>query len=69
MWQIKMGDPTVGAHLSGKRFAEILSQELGEPSLFGDNIGVTEQAETQMAANDQEAGNMQKLETSAQLGI
>lgn len=69
MWQLKMGDPTVGAHLSGKEFARILSQELGEPTLFGDNIGVKEQAETQMSANDQEAGNMQKLEASAQLGI
>ena len=69
MWQLKMGDPTVGAHLSGKEFARILSQELGEPSLFGDNVGVKEQAETQMSANDQEANNMQQLDTSAQLGI
>lgn len=69
MWQIKMGDPSVGAHLSGKEFARILSQELGEPSLFGDNIGVREQAETQMSANDQEANNMKQLETSAKLGI
>lgn len=69
MWQIKIGDPTVGAHMSGKEFARIMSQELGEPSLFGENIGVHEQAETQMAANDKEASNMQKLQTSAQLGI
>ena len=69
MWQLKMGDPTVGAHLSGKEFARILSQELGEPSLFGENIGVKETAETQMSANDNEAGNMQKLQTSAQLGV
>jgi hypothetical protein len=69
MWQIKMGDPTVGAHMSGKEFARILSQELGEPTLFGENVGVSEQGQTQMAANDQEASNMSKLQQSAQLGI
>ena len=69
LWNIKVGDPSVGAHMSGKEFARILSEELGEPTLFGENIGVIEQGKTQMAMNDAEAKNMQTLETSAKLGV
>ena len=64
-----MGDPSVGAHLSGKEFARILSEELGEPSMFGENIGVTEQLETQMAAQDGEADQMEQLQISAERGL
>ena len=49
LWQIKQGDATVGAHLSGKKMAQILSDELGEKELFGENITVAEQLETQSA--------------------
>jgi hypothetical protein len=69
LWNIKMQDPSVAAHMSGKEFARILSEELGEPTLFGENIGVTEQGQTQMAMNDTEATNMQTLQQSAELGI
>lgn len=47
MYQIKASDPTVAAHLSGKEFARLLSEELGEPALFKENVSVTEQMETQ----------------------
>ena len=69
LWNVKMGDPSVGAHLSGKEFARILSEELGEPSMFGENIGVTEQLETQMAAQDGEADQMEQLQISADRGL
>jgi len=69
LWQVKTSDPSVGAHMSGKEFARILSEELGEPELFGENVGVTEQGETTMAAQDQEAGMMDQLAVSAELGI
>jgi len=52
MFQIKAGDPSVAAHLSGKEFARMLADELGEPALFGENIGVTEQMETQKVATE-----------------
>jgi hypothetical protein len=58
---IKVGDPSVGAHISGKEIARILSEELGEPDLFGENIGVAEQLETQQAMNDAEAVNQENL--------
>ena len=69
LWQIKMQDPSVAAHMSGKEFARILSEELGEPSLFGENIGIMEQGQAEMAVNDAQANNVQKLEHSANIGV
>ena len=69
LWQIKAADPSVGAHLSGKRFAAILAEELQEPELFGENIAVKEQAETQMAAQDQEADMLTQMQISAENGL
>jgi hypothetical protein len=47
MWQVKQTDPTVAAHLSGKMFAQIMADELGEPGLFQENVAVEEQMQTQ----------------------
>jgi len=69
LWQIKSTDPSVGAHLSGKRFAAILAEELQEPELFGENIAVKEQAETSMAAQDQEADMLEQMQISAENGL
>lgn len=66
---VKQSDPSVAAHLSGKVFAKILSEELGEPELFGENISVIEATETQLAAQDQEADMMEKLQISAEQGL
>lgn len=52
MYQIKASDPTVAAHLSGKEFARLLSDELGEPALFKENVSVSEQMETQKVATE-----------------
>jgi hypothetical protein len=59
----------VAAHMSGKEFARILAEELGEPDLFGENVAVREQAETQMAAMDQEADTMEQLNIAAENGL
>lgn len=45
-------DPTVGAHLSGKEIARLLAEEIGEPRLYGDNITVYEQVESQEALQE-----------------
>ncbi len=66
--QIK-ADPTVGVHLSGKKIAEIIAEELGEEALYGENIAVQEQLETQSAAQDAEAQNLEELEVAAEEGI
>ena len=69
LWTVKAGDPAVGAHLSGKEFARILAEELGEPKLFGENIAVKEQMETQIEATDHEADMQQNLTIAAQQGL
>lgn len=69
LWQIKASDPSVAAHLSGKKFAQILAEELQEPELFGENIAITEQMETQMAAQDREADMMEMMQITAENGL
>ena len=69
LWQLKASDPGVAAHLSGKEFARIISEELGEKALFGENIALKEQANTQVEASDQEANVQEKLAISAQQGM
>jgi len=67
--QIKAGDPSVAPHLSGKELARILSEELGEPRLFGENIAVKEQLETQSAMQEAEVQNQEQLAMAAEQGM
>lgn len=69
LYQVKAGDPSVAAHLSGKEFARILAEELGEPKLFGENIAVAEQLETQQASQEAEMVNQEQLMAAQQMGI
>ena len=69
LFQIKATDPSVAAHLSGKELARILSEELGEPSLFSENIAVTEQLETQEQVQNAQVVNEEKLMQASELGI
>ena len=69
LYQIKNSDPSVSVHLSGKEFARIVSEELGEPRLFGENIAVSEQLETQEKMQDAEAINQENLMMAAEEGL
>ncbi|RTL05356.1 hypothetical protein EKK58_08120 [Candidatus Dependentiae bacterium] len=69
LWQLKQTDPGVAPHLSGKKFAQIIAEELNEPELFGENIAVKEQMETQMAAQDNEADMMEQMQIAAENGL
>lgn len=69
LMQIKLMDPTVGVHLSGKEIARLISVELGEDKIFKENISIEEQTETQEVANDAEAGAMERLQQSAEQGL
>lgn len=62
-------DPTVAPHLSGKELARILAEELGESTLFGENITVEEQLATQQAMQDAEAMNQEQLMIQAEQGL
>lgn len=69
LYQIKASDPTVSVHLSGKEFARILADELGEPSIYKDNIAIDEQLETQQASQEAEMTNQQQLMAAQEMGI
>jgi hypothetical protein len=69
LYQLKLADPTVATHLSGKEFARIMAEELGEPLLFGENIMIAEQLETQQAAQEAEMTNQEELMMAQQMGI
>ena len=68
MLQLKQ-DPSIGVHLSGKRIAELIAYELGESQLFGENIAIQEQLETQRETQDAEAQNMEEQQVAVEEGI
>ena len=69
LYQIKLADPSVAAHMSGKEFARILAEELGEPTLFSENVMIQEQLETQQQAQEAEMENEENLVMKQELGI
>jgi hypothetical protein len=69
LFAFKKDDPSIAPHLSGKKLAQLMAEELGEPDLFGENIAVIEQLETQQVAQDAEAVNQDNLALSAEAGI
>ena len=69
LYQIKLADPTVAIHLSGKEFARILADELGEPALFGDNITVSEQLETQRISAEAEVQFEEEQQVAIEQGL
>jgi hypothetical protein len=69
MSAVKAQDPTVAPHLSGKELARIIAYELGEPTLFGENITISEQLETQKMAQEAEMLNQEELMAAQDMGI
>jgi hypothetical protein len=66
---LKNSDPTIAPHISGKELARIMSEELREPAIFGENIAIEEQMETQSVAQDAEADMMEQMEIKAEQGL
>ncbi len=62
-------DPSIGAHMSGKVMAKLLADLLNEPDLYGDNIAILEQQETQQNSMDAEADIMENLAVSQENGL
>ena len=69
LYQLKLSDPTMAAHLSGKEFARLLADELGEPKLFAENITVTEQLETQRIATEAEVQFEEEQQIAIEKGL
>lgn len=59
----------VGEHLSGKRLAQLLTQELGEETLFADNVQIYEAAEAAKVSQLEEGAVMDDIATAGELGI
>jgi hypothetical protein len=62
-------DPTIGTHLSGKKIAKILAEELGEEGLYGDNIGIIEQMEIQKFAQEMQVEEQERQAVAAEVGL
>ena len=69
LYQIKASDPSVAVHLSGKEFARVLTEELGEPSLFSENVGIKEQMDTQKVATEAEVQFQEQQQIMAEKGL
>jgi hypothetical protein len=69
LYQLKLSDPTMAAHLSGKEFARLLADELGEPKLFGENVTVTEQLETQRIATEAQVQFEEEQQIAMEKGL
>lgn len=67
--QLIKQDQTVAPHISGKKIAQIFAEELEEPTLYAENIAVTEAMETQSAAQDAEIENQEELANKANMGL
>jgi len=69
LYQLKLADPTMATHLSGKEFARLMAEELGEPKLFGENITVQEQLETQRVATEAEVQFEEEQQIAIEQGL
>jgi hypothetical protein len=65
----KTQDPTIGVHLSGKRIAQLITEELGEPSLFEENVQVSEQMDTQRFAQEAQVQLQNEQQIAAEQGL
>ena len=69
LYQLKLADPTMAAHLSGKEFARLMAEELGEPALFSENVTITEQLETQRMATEAEVQFEEEQQIAMEKGL
>lgn len=69
LYQLKLADPSVATHLSGKEFARLLAEELGEARLFGENVMITEQLDTQRVATEAQVQFEEEQMIAAEQGL
>lgn len=67
--QQAIANPSVAAHISGKELAKVIAEEVGEPKLFGENIAVTEQIETQQAGQEAQVDAEERNELLLEQGL
>lgn len=66
---LKQSDPSIAVHISGKALAKIISEEINEPEIFGENIAIEEQKDAQLAMQDAEADVEEEMMVAAEEGL
>ena len=67
--QLKVTDPSIGVHISGKQIAKMLAEELGERELFSENVIINETAETASAQEEAEVNMEERRAVAEERGI
>jgi len=67
--QIKAQDQSIGVHISGKRIAELMAEEMNEPELYKPNVAIEEQVETQQVAQDVQTDAMEQEQVKMENGL
>lgn len=66
---LKMNDPSIGVHLSGKKIAQMLSEELGERELFAENVLIDENMQTAQAQQEAEISMEEQNRIAQEKGL
>lgn len=61
--------PDIGMHMSGKRIAQLLAEELGEEDIYAENVQIAESSASQSAMQMEEGANLEQLAMAQELGI
>ena len=69
LYQLKLADPAIAVHMSGKEFARILADELGEPTLFAENIAISEQMQTEKMTIEAQVQLQEEQEIAIEKGL
>ena len=69
LWQMKSQDPTMAAHLSGKKMAKIFAEELNESDLFGENVGIDEELEIRRYAEESDVNEQERQQIAQEEGL
>jgi hypothetical protein len=67
--QMKLSDPSIGAHMSGKEFARLITEELGEERLFSEWIAIYEQTEGQRISQEVAVNMEEENMSAAEAGV
>lgn len=67
--QIKVNDPSIAAHISGKQMAKLFAEQLKTPELYRENVAIEEEAQQVERMNDLEVEMRMNQQAMAQQGL
>ena len=63
-----LSNPATSPHVSGKGLVKLVSDEIKEPQLYGENIAMSELKETELAKMEAQAGVQEELAIAEEMG-